>query len=44
MSGSKLRVAMMSSQKKKEYLNPSWTQELIMISIRNINRAKVRKL
>ena len=35
ISGIRLKVAIMSSQKKKLYLNPSTTQELIRISVVN---------
>ena len=35
MSGIKLRVAMMSSQKKKLYLNSRLTRELMKISTEN---------
>jgi hypothetical protein len=42
MSGIKLNVAMMSSQKKKLYLNPSTTQELISISVANSTNDKLK--
>lgn len=42
MSGIRLRVAMMSSQKKKLYLKSGWTRELMKISVENRMKEIIR--